>query len=191
MCANHPCKSSASAPPLKTKRQATFYQGASLSEYLKCTQLTYLSSSVLKPDTVSVNSVRRAILWFWLLYKMMSDTHVPFLLISNYHVLDFGNRLHRSVWRLSQALQLVHADFPRHASQRLFLKIPALGLSMLLSSPRPESARAFTGRRNSHSGRGEDFLTGQPNFFTETAVTPERRVEKWFPKWEINHHAEG
>ena len=39
--------------------------------------------SVLKPDTVSVNSVRRAILWFWLIYKMMSDTHVPFLLISN------------------------------------------------------------------------------------------------------------
>ena len=42
-----------------------------------------------------------------------------------------------------------------------------------------------------YSGRGEDFLTGQPNFFTETAVTPERKVEKWFPKWEINRHAEG
>ena len=54
-----------------------------------------------------------------------------------------------------------------------------------------KSARAFTGRRNSHSGRGEDFLTGQPNFFTETAVTPERKVEKWFPRWEINRHAEG
>ena len=61
----------------------------------------------------------------------------------------------------------------------------------LLSSPRAESARAFTGRRNSHSGRGEDFLTGQPDFFTETAVTPERKVEKWFPRWEINRHAEG
>ena len=60
-----------------------------------------------------------------------------------------------------------------------------------LSSPRAESARAFTGRRNSHSGRGEDFLTGQPDFFTETAVTPERKVEKWFPRWEINRHAEG
>ena len=59
------------------------------------------------------------------------------------------------------------------------------------SSPRAESARAFTGRRNSHSGRGEDFLTGQPDFFTETAVTPERKVEKWFPRWEINRHAEG
>ena len=48
-----------------------------------------------------------------------------------------------------------------------------------------------TGRRNSHSGRGEDFLTGQPDFFTETAVTLERKVEKWFPRWEINRHAEG
>ena len=60
-----------------------------------------------------------------------------------------------------------------------------------LSSPRAESARAVTGRRNSHSGRGEDFLTGQPNFFTETAVTPERKVEKSFPRWEINRHVEG
>ena len=40
---------------------------------------------------------------------------------------------------------------------------------------RAESARAFTGRRNSHSGRGGDFLSRQPNFFTETAVTPERK----------------
>ena len=60
-----------------------------------------------------------------------------------------------------------------------------------LSSPRAESARAFTGRRNSHSERGEDFLTGQPDFFTETAVTPERKVEKSFPRWEINRHIEG
>merc|ERR1711873_72769 len=56
---------------------------------------------------------------------------------------------------------------------------------------RAESARAFTGRRNSYSGRGEDFLSRQPNFFTETAVTPERKVEKWFPRWKINRHAEG
>merc|ERR1711928_255424 len=62
---------------------------------------------------------------------------------------------------------------------------------LCLSSPRAESARAFTGRRCPHSGRGEDFLTGQPNFFTETAVTPERKVEKSFPMWEINRHAEG
>ena len=56
---------------------------------------------------------------------------------------------------------------------------------------RAESARAFTGRRNSHSGKGEDFLTGQQIFFTETAVTLERKVEKLFPRWEINRHAEG
>ena len=56
---------------------------------------------------------------------------------------------------------------------------------------RAENARAVTGRQCPHSGEGEDFLTGQLNFFTETAVTPERKVEKWFPRWEINHHAKG
>ena len=71
----------------------------------------------------------------------------------------------------------------------------------ILSSPRAkhagpkclraESARAFTGRRCPHSGKGEDFLTGQSDFFTETAVTPERQVEKSFPRSEINRHAEG
>ena len=40
-------------------------------------------------------------------------------------------------------------------------------------------------------GKGEDFLTGQPDFFTETAVTPERKVKKSFPRSEINCHAEG
>ena len=84
-----------------------------------------------------------------------------------------------------------------------WMVVVALGLYLArhlftLSSPRAsrlrlraESARAFTGRRNSHSGRGEDFLSSQPIFFTETAVTPERKVEKWFPRWEINRHAEG
>ena len=56
---------------------------------------------------------------------------------------------------------------------------------------RAESTRAVTGRRCPHSGEGEDFLTGQLNFFTETAVTPERKVEKSFPRSEINRHAEG
>ena len=60
-------------------------------------------------------------------------------------------------------------------------------LFLYLSSPRAkragpkglraESARAFTGRRNSHSGRGEDFWRGQPIFFTETAVTPDQKVK--------------
>ena len=56
---------------------------------------------------------------------------------------------------------------------------------------RAKSARAVTGRRCPNSGKGEDFLTGQPDFFMETAVTPERKVEKSFPRWEINRHVEG
>ena len=59
------------------------------------------------------------------------------------------------------------------------------------SSPKGLHARAFTGRRCPHSGKGEDFLTGQLNFFTETALTPERKVEKLFPRSEINRNAEG
>ena len=43
-----------------------------------------------------------------------------------------------------------------------------------LSSPRAESARAATGRLCPHSGEGEAFFL--QNFFTETAVTPERKV---------------
>ena len=58
---------------------------------------------------------------------------------------------------------------------------------MALSSPkglRAERARAVTGRR-------EDFLSRQQDFFTETAVTSERKVEKSFPRSEINRHGEG
>ena len=56
---------------------------------------------------------------------------------------------------------------------------------------RAESARAVTGRLCPHSGEREDFLMGQLNFFQKTTVTPERKVEKLFPIWEINRHAEG
>ena len=41
-------------------------------------------------------------------------------------------------------------------------------------APQALRARAVTGRQCPHSGKGEDFLTGQLNFFTKTAVTPER-----------------
>ena len=41
------------------------------------------------------------------------------------------------------------------------------------------------------SRNGEDFLVGQLNFFTETAVTPEQKVKKSFPRWEINRRAKG
>ena len=56
---------------------------------------------------------------------------------------------------------------------------------------RAESARAVTGRRSPHSGEGEDFLSRQQDFFTETAVTSERKVEESFPRWEMNNHSEG
>ena len=45
-----------------------------------------------------------------------------------------------------------------------------------------DSARAVTGRRCPHSGEGEDFFSRQPDFFTETAVNRERKVEKIDPK---------
>ena len=75
--------------------------------------------------------------------------------------------------------------------EKLEFSVDFLGNVFIKPAREAESARAFTGRRNSHSGRGEDFLTGQPDFFTETAVTPEWKVGKWFPMWEINRHAEG
>ena len=49
----------------------------------------------------------------------------------------------------------------------------------------------FNSRKIRYSGKGEDFLTGQPDFFMETAVTPEQKVEKSFPRWEINRLGEG
>ena len=41
------------------------------------------------------------------------------------------------------------------------------------------------------SGKGEDFLSRQPDFFTKTAVTPERKVEKSILRWKMNRHSEG
>ena len=63
--------------------------------------------------------------------------------------------------------------------------------SFTLSSPRAESARAVTGRQCPHSGKGEDFLSRQQDFFMETAVISERKFEKSFPRWEINRHDKG
>ena len=34
-------------------------------------------------------------------------------------------------------------------------------------------------------------MTGQPDSFMEIVVNPERKVEKLFPRWEINRHGEG
>ena len=65
----------------------------------------------------------------------------------------------------------------RSALARRACALRALGLLLADGTPTGE--------------RGEDFLTGQPDFFTETAVTPERKVEKSFPRWEISRHVEG
>ena len=65
----------------------------------------------------------------------------------------------------------------RSARARRACALRALGLLLADGTPR--------------GGRGEDFLSRQPDFFTETAVTPERKVEKSFPRWEINRHVEG
>ena len=53
------------------------------------------------------------------------------------------------------------------------------------------TARAVTGRWCTHSGEGEDFLTTQSFFFTKTAITRERKVEKSLPTWEMNSLSEG
>ena len=45
--------------------------------------------------------------------------------------------------------------------------------------------------RGADEWRFATCTTGQLNLFTETAVTPERKVEKSFPRSEINRHAEG
>ena len=62
----------------------------------------------------------------------------------------------------------------------------------LLSSPRALRALGLLLADGTPTGgRGEDFLSRQPDFFTETAVTSERKVEKSFPRWEINRHDKG
>ena len=40
-------------------------------------------------------------------------------------------------------------------------------------------------------GRGKTFWGVNQIFFTETAVTPEQKVKKVFPRWEMNGNSEG
>ena len=70
---------------------------------------------------------------------------------------------------------------PGHSSQHIMLKVPVIKPARSRAGPkglRAESARAFTVQKNPTVGRG--IL--QQDFFTETAVTPERKVEKIVPK---------
>ena len=67
---------------------------------------------------------------------------------------------------------------------------PVLAEDSILSSPL-RALGLLLADGTPTGGRGEDFWSRQPDFFTETAVTPERKVEKSFPRWEINRHVEG
>ena len=74
------------------------------------------------------------------------------------------------IWNSQKSFHSDRIDYPARA-------LRALGLLLADGAPTV--------------GGGEDFLSRQPDFFTETAVTPERKVEKSFPRWEINRHVEG
>ena len=106
-----------------------------------------------------------------ILLDFARSTRVPFQ----------NNRLAHSLAlpaaRSSSHQAQLHPARARSARARRACALRALGLLLADGTP--------TG------GRGEDFLSRQPDFFTETAVTPERKVEKSFPRWEINRHVEG
>ena len=88
------------------------------------------------------------------------------------------NTLLMLVLRLeTRVYTFVYPARARSARARRACALRALGLLLADGTP--------TG------GRGEDFLSRQPDFFTETAVTSERKVEKSFPRWEINRHDKG
>ena len=95
------------------------------------------------------------------------------------------NYVFRTNWQLSKpSIEVVHGNLVAvfFLKGRILVSYPARALralGLLLADGTP------TG------GRGEDFLSRQPDFFTQTAVTPERKVEKSFPRWEINRHVEG
>ena len=64
--------------------------------------------------------------------------------------------------------------------QHDFLKYP--DQSSTPKGLRDESARAVTGRRRPHSGEGEDFLTGRPDFFYENCCNSGMESQNIDPK---------
>ena len=54
--------------------------------------------------------------------------------------------------------------------------------SLIKPAREAESARAFTGSRCPHIGRGEDFLTGQLNFFYGNCCNSGTESQKIVPK---------
>ena len=105
-----------------------------------------------------------------------------------------------SVWPVAPFLRLLTLESTPRTFQRSTHTLPDLGvpcrpLSTYTFNDYPARALRALGLLLADGtptgGRGEDFLSRQPDFFTETAVTPERKVEKSFPRWEINRHVEG
>ena len=85
----------------------------------------------------------------------------------------------------------INLDTLRAIEQAVGVQILGKFDDFFIQSSRAESARAVTGRRCPQSGEGEDLLAQQLFFFMKTAITLDRKVEKSFPRWEINRHVEG
>ena len=102
-------------------------------------------------------------------------------------ILSFVMKVDRAVqWPVQPfcSWHIVYQDFlvnPKVAKFLIFWPVLNLPKSTL-SSLRAKSARAVTGRRCPHSGRGEDFLSRQPDFFYENCCNSGTVSRKIFPK---------
>ena len=141
-----------------------------------------------------------AILRFLLFNCAFSLSDVLTDLLSYFNLLDDGH-----VWWASLTMYWMWNAFVLHTLLYLWNKMRGKRKVCCVELIIPARARSARARRacalralgllladgTPTGGRGEDFLSRQPDFFTETAVTPERKVEKSFPRWEINRHVEG
>ena len=74
-----------------------------------------------------------------------------------------------------KSCNIVDKFYVGERSQEIFLQSSPKSL-------RAESTRAVTGRRCPHSGEGEDFLTGQPDFFYRNSCNSGKESRKIVPK---------
>ena len=122
-----------------------------------------------------VGSISQTQCWPPGLHCLQGANHPPHIL-TNHQLLYYNIRQQK---RKKRKISITALNW--HIS-KLFLSSPRAKRAGL-KGLRAESARAVTGRRYPHSGKGEDFLTGQPDFFTKTAVAPEQKVEKSIRRW--------
>ena len=98
----------------------------------------------------------------------------------NYHFFREDLDFYKGRISTAKCAQKVQPNCPARARSAWARRAGALrALGLLLADGSP------TG------GRGDDFLSRQLDFFTETVVTSERKVEKSFPRLEINRHNRG